>query len=479
MDPTNLILSRFEQISAIPRGSKNEAQIRAWLVAWAAARGLGSAIDAAGNLVIRVPASAGHEDRPTLILQGHLDMVCEKTPDSTHDFLRDPITIRRDGDWLRADRTTLGADNGIAIALMMALVEAAVPHPPLELLLTVEEEVGLVGANNLDPTLITGKTLINLDSESEGTLTIGGAGGGILTIVLPARWKAVGDEEAALALRVGGLHGGHSGDDIHKHRANAIKLLARILDALQRAVPLRLAALSGGSARNAIPRDAAAVVVCAAGDVPACRAQFAAITETIRSEHAHTEPALALSLVEEAEKPQRAIRQADTEQGIRLLAALPTGVGAFSAEIPGFVETSNNLGVAALQEDGLHLVSSHRSAVYTRLEASMRQVEAAAWLAGAATSRSKINLPWTPNPDSALLKTCVQTYTALFGKPPTVKLIHAGLECGILSQRCGGLDVISLGPDVENPHSPDERMYVPSLPKVWDFLCALLAGGRN
>lgn len=263
MNPIDVILSRFEQISAIPRGTKNEAGIRLWLQDWASQRGLRSQTDAAGNLVIYVPASAGYEHCPILILQGHLDMVCQKMPDSAHDFTRDPIRLIRDGDWLTADGTTLGADNGIAIALMLALIEdESALHPPLELLFTVEEEAGLVGANHLDPSMLGGRTLINLDSEHEGVFIVGCAGGGSVEMTLHVTWSPQSPDEVGFEIKVSGLRGGHSGEDINKHRANADKLIARVLDFIQRDVPLRLSTLKGGNARNAIPRDAETVFLC-------------------------------------------------------------------------------------------------------------------------------------------------------------------------------------------------------------------------
>ncbi|MBK8821019.1 MAG: beta-Ala-His dipeptidase [Anaerolineales bacterium] len=264
MNPTELILKNFEKVSSVPRGSKNETAIRNWLIEWAAEHNCTSKTDAAGNLVIYVPASAGYEDRPTLILQGHMDMVCQKTLESTHDFTKDPIQLIRDGDWIRANGTTLGADNGIGIALMMSLVEdESVKHPRLELLLTVEEESGLVGADTLDPALLTGKTLINVDSETEGVFTVGCAGGGSVYMTLPVTWDSQKQNEVAFELKVRGLQGGHSGEDINKFRTNANKLIARILDFIQRDMEIRLSTLKGGTARNAIPRDAEAVFVCA------------------------------------------------------------------------------------------------------------------------------------------------------------------------------------------------------------------------
>jgi len=476
MNPTELILKNFEKISSIPRGTKFEAGIRQWLMDWAAAYSLKSRTDAAGNLVIRVPASAGRESEATLVLQGHMDMVWQKTPASTHDFTRDPIQLIRDGDWIRANGTTLGADNGIGMALMLALVEdETVSHPPLELLFTVEEEIGVVGADNLDPTLISGKALINLDSETEGAFTAGCAGGGSLYMTLPVTWDLQSPDEVAFGMKIGGLQGGHSGEDINKHRANANNLIGRALDSIQRDVEIRLSTLKGGTARNAIPREAEAVFVCPKAGAGVCRAKFSAIVLAIQAEHARTEQELTITLTEKVGEPVRTISCLETIKGIRLLAALPHGVAAMSAEIPGFVDTSNNIGILELKEDDLLIVSNHRSTVLSRIEEITARVEALAWLAGAKTERTKIFPPWQPNMDSRLLKKCMETYESLYGVKPDIHLTHGGLECGIISDRCGGLDTISFGCMIENLHSPDERLFVPSLPRVWEVMRSLLA----
>jgi dipeptidase D len=476
MNPTEHILSNFEKISSIPRGTKFEAGIRQWLIAWGAAHNFQSRTDTAGNLVIHVPASGGYENRPTLILQGHMDMVWQKTPESKHDFTKDPIQLIRDGDWIRANGTTLGADNGIGIALMMSLVEDdSVKHPPLEILLTVEEELGVVGADNLDPSLLLGKMLINLDSETEDAFTVGCAGGGSLYITLPVSWERRSNEEIGFGVKIGGLQGGHSGEDINKHRANANKLMARILDFMQRDVPIRLSALKGGTARNAIPREVEASFVCPKEAANLCQEKFSAIAQAIQAEHARIEQGLSITLNEKNGKPVRAISRQETVTGIRLLVSLPHGVAAMSAEIPGFVDTSNNIGILELKEDDLLIVSNHRSAVLSRVEEITARVESIAWLAGAKTERTKIFPPWQPNMDSHLLKNCMETYESLYGVKPGIHLTHGGLECGIISDRCGGLDTISFGCMIENLHSPDERLFIPSLPKIWEFMKSLLA----
>jgi dipeptidase D len=475
MNPTEVILSRFEQISFVPRGTKYEEKIRSWLVDWANTRGFKSKVDAVGNLAVYVPASRSKEKAPTVILQGHMDMVWQKTPDSPHDFMRDPIRLIKDGDWIKADRTTLGADNGIAIALMMALSEDETSiHPPLELLLTVEEEFGIVGADKLNPNLITGRTLINLDSEKEGVFTVGCAGGGSVYMDFPLILESISEKETFLKLSVNGLLGGHSGEDIAKHRANANKLMARTLDEIQQNTAIQLVSFTGGTARNAIPRDAEVTFACPLDAVEELRGKVLAFEAVLQAEFSQTEKGLSISL-EETPRPQGAMKVADTQRLIRLLISLPNGVSDFSAEVQGFVETSSNIGIIETTSDKIRIVSNHRSSVDSRLEEINRRVEGMADLAGVKHERTKMFSPWQPNMNSALLKKCIQTYQDCFGKAPEVQLSHGGLECGIISDRCGGMDTISLGPTIENPHSPDERLCVPSLEKTWEFLKTLLA----
>ncbi|MBC7876178.1 MAG: aminoacyl-histidine dipeptidase [Anaerolineales bacterium] len=475
MSATDQILAHFEQISAIPRGTKNEAGIREWLTHWATSRGLSSKTDSIGNLVIYVPASTGRENAPALILQGHLDMVCEKTPDSTHDFTRDPIHIIRDGDWLKADKTTLGADNGIAIAIAMALVEdESISHPPLELLFTVEEEAGIGGADYIDPSLLTAKVLINLDSEEDGVFTIGCAGGGSTYITLPVSWSEPPKDDITFELAVSGLQGGHSGEDINKHRGNANKILARTLDEVQRTIPIRLSKFKGGNARNAIPRDAEAIFLCSKELSELCKEIITAFEKILLAEFIGSEQGPFLVLLGKQSSVESAISFEDTKKSIQLISALPNGVAEMSAEVEGFIETSNNIGVMELLEDGFHVISNQRSSVFSRLEEMNRRTEAIAALAGAKTERTKMFPPWQANMDSPLLKKCIEVYEELNHQRPLVELSHGGLECGTISDRCNGLDTISLGPTIKNPHSPDEMLYVPSLSSTWNFLVALL-----
>jgi len=488
-DVTEKILERFERISSVPRGTKREQKISEWLQAWAKERSFSSKTDSAGNLVIYVPASAGMENTPTIILQGHMDMVCEKTPDSPHDFTRDPILMIRDGDWLHADRTTLGADNGIAIAIALALAEdKSTLHPPLELLFTVEEEIGIGGAGGLDPSLLSGKTMINLDTEDEGSFIVGCAGGKTTFITLPiAKKEPLPSGFVVLRLSIGGLQGGHSGVDIHKHRANANKILARALDRIVQNVPIRLIALKGGTARNAIAREAEVIFSCPKESSDPCRERLAVFEKEVRAEYAKSDAGLTLSLksavgaalsVSKGEK-ETALNPSDSMKVIRLLMALPHGVIYMSASVEGFVETSTNLAVLDMQEDGLHITTLQRGNVMSRLDEIDQRLEAIAHLAGAEIKFTEGYPAWQPNMDSPLLKKSVKVYESLFKQKPAVGIIHAGLECGVIGDRCGGLDMISFGPTIENAHSPDEKLYIPSVERVWNLLHILLRSFSN
>ncbi|MDX9991437.1 MAG: aminoacyl-histidine dipeptidase [Anaerolineales bacterium] len=469
---TQKIIHLFEQVSAIPRGTGREAALSAWLQAWAGQRGYTFKTDEAGNLLIRVPASPGCQAAPLLILQGHMDMVCEKTPESTHDFLKDPIRPFVDGDWLRAEATTLGADNGIAIALAMALVEdQALRHPPLELLFTVEEEVGIGGANLLQPGFAEGKILINLDSEEEGAFIVGCAGGQATHIRMSLWFEPLRDWQA-YHLRVAGLQGGHSGLDIHKHRANANHLLARTLERVRARVPMRIVDLQGGTAHNAIPREAQAWIAFDSGNFELVEQVLAQFEQNLAAEYAGVEQGIALTL--EKCEAERAVNEVGTEKLAHLLLAIPHGVAHMSARVDGFVETSNNFASVEIRGEELHLSTSQRSSVMSRLEALTGRVGAIAMLAGAQVSHSNSYPAWQPKMDSALLERSRQIYQTMFEIAPKVEMIHAGLECGVIGAIFGGMDMISLGATIQNPHSPQERLNIPSVGRVWKFLVALI-----
>jgi dipeptidase D len=469
------VLEYFEQINAIPRCSRDEGRIGQWLRSWAQAKGFEVDGDAAGNIVVRVPAAGKGATAPTLIIQGHMDMVCEKTPDSPHDFSRDPIRVIRDGEWLRADRTTLGADNGIAIAYAMALAEDDdLAHPPLELLFTVDEETGLTGVKKMAPELVSGRMLINLDSEDEGVFTIGCAGGRETQLVLKTGRQSLPDGWQAYKISVGGLRGGHSGIDIHKHRANAIQLLARTVARLETMGPWRMVEFSGGTRHNAIARDATAIVALAAPRASTLNALAAQMEQTFKKEYAASEESLFVTITPLEALPGAALDEAATCRLIQLLLALPHGVAAMSPSMANTVETSNNLAKVSTLADQITVLCSQRSALPSRLEELTAKVHAVAHLAGATVANESQYPPWPPEPDALLLERSCRTYERLFEQKPLIQVIHAGLECAIIGERCPGMQMISLGPTIESPHSPSERLHIPAVEKLWRFLRALL-----
>ena len=479
-DITGTILEHFERLSAVPRPSKREQAIAAFLEAWAQQKGFPVQKDHVGNLLIRVPASRGREKALPVILQGHMDMVCEKTPDSTHDFDRDPIRPIRDGDWLRADRTTLGADNGIALAMAMAAAESTdLVHPPLELLFTVDEESGMSGALGLQKDFFKGRVLLNLDSEDEGVFTIGCAGSRLTRLFLPLRYESVPTGYSAWRLQAKGMRGGHSGVNINEERANAIRVLVRALTLLSHESDLRIILLKGGTAHNAIPRDAEALFYAPTqtGDqLAALTATIAQANEMFRLEFQATDPELTLDLQAfPLPADDRAMSPTCSAHVLDFLFALPHGVTARSLAQPGLVETSNNLAKVEIANGFLEVLSSQRSLVMSRLDAITRRIEATARLAGADYQSNTGYPSWRPDFESPLVRTCTGLYKRLFKKEARVEVIHAGLECGIIGSIVPGMQMVSLGVTLRDPHSPRERVFIPSIEPVWKFLAALLS----
>ncbi len=476
------ILDYFGQINAIPRCSKNEDQIGLWLKQWAETEQLAVKVDAAGNLLVTVPPTPGYENAPTIVIQGHTDMVCEKTPDSKHDFSHDAIKNIVDGDWLRADNTTLGADNGIAIALAMALAtDDSVAHPPLELLFTVDEETGLNGAKKLEPDFIGGRVLLNVDSETEGVFTVGCAGGRHTHISRKLALTNLSDGCQYFNLNISGLRGGHSGIDIIKQRASANKILSRTLNELSAACDIQLVSIKGGTAHNAIARDAEALFASPSGntsDLPKMVSEFEHI---VQAEYEDIETNLSIKLTAVDSKPRQktALGDAETRRVIDLLLSLPHGVMGMSPVFAGLVETSNNLATVELKEDILQILTSQRSLTKSRLNEITDTICATAALAGTNTRCDSEYPPWSPNMQSDLLELCQNIYKRLFDREALVKSVHAGLECAIIGDKYEGMDMISFGPDLRDPHSPNEGLYIPSLGKVWQFMVALLASYGN
>ncbi len=473
---TKQILDLFEEISAIPRCSKHEEKIGIFIQDWGKKHGLQSKTDKVGNVLIKVPATPGYERSGAVVIQGHMDMVCEKTADSPHDFAKDPIRFVYDGDWLKADHTTLGADNGIALAMAMTLaLDKTAVHPPLELLFTVDEETGLTGANALQGDFIEGKILLNVDSEDEGVFTVGCAGGRDTHISLPLQYEDAPAGFVMARLKAGGMTGGHSGVNINEERANAIRVLVRTLVQIKAEFDMRLADIAGGTAHNAIPRDAWADIFIPRDSFKAIEKTASELEQVFKREFKKTDPDLKISLELQPETMgKRPLNVADSAKICDLVIALPHGVAAMSTEIKGLVETSNNLANVKIANSKMEIVTSQRSSVMTRLHALTWRIEAIARLAGAQAVSGNGYPSWQPNLQSPLLARCKDVYRKLFGKEPQVEAIHAGLECGIIGDKKAGMDMISFGPTLKNPHSPDEKIQVESIGKIWDFLVELL-----
>ena len=474
LQPTAL-WRHFDTILTIPRASKDEGRMRDHIVASADRLGLAHHADAAGNLVVRKPATPGHEGADITVLQSHLDMVQEKNADVAFDFATDAIVPEMQGEHLTAAGTTLGSDNGIGVAAMLAVMgETAFPHGPLELLFTIDEETGLTGAARLDGGLVQGRRLINLDSEEDGVLYVGCAGGGDTQLTVELGTAPAPEAGVALAVALRGLKGGHSGVDIHLQRGNAVKLLGRALWAV-RLLGHRydLARFDGGSAHNAIPREAFATVVVPAEGQSALLAALDREVAAIRDEYAPADPGITLS-ADAMNRPATVWDPATTERVLRLVNALPHGVEAMSYDIPDLVETSVNLATVVPGDGSLRVGLSSRSSVDSALDAMRRRVRAIGVLAGAAVDEGEAYPGWKPDLESPLLEVVKAVHRRAFDREPGVKAIHAGLECGILGKKVPGMDMISFGPRIEFPHSPDERVHVDSVAGFYRLLEATL-----
>jgi dipeptidase D len=471
LDPKPL-WRHFDRILTIPRGSKEEEKVRAYVVGLAEQGGLEHRVDATGNVVVRKPATPGKEGSPAVILQAHLDMVNEKNSDVAFDFARDAIRPLLDGEYLTADGTTLGSDNGIGVAAMLAVMEAKdLVHGPLELLFTVDEETGLTGAAGLDPALLSAKRLINLDSEEEGVLTVGCAGGSHTELALPLDTVPAPAGARAHTVRLSGLNGGHSGVDIHLQRGNAVQLLARML--LAAGPPGHLGGLEGGNKHNAIPREAWATVVVPEGGAGDFFARLDAHFQGVKGEFSAREPDVKLD-VAAAAVPDTVWSTEASARALRLLVALPHGVAAMSNDIPGLVETSSNLASARVADGALKVLLSSRSSVDSGMAWIRGKIEAVATLAGAGVDHRHGYPGWKPDLNSKLLGVVRAVHARVMGFEPGVGAIHAGLECALIGKLVPGMDMISMGPQIEFPHSPNERVKVATVGRFWGLLTGTL-----
>lgn len=467
------VFSEFYEITRIPRPSKHEQQIGAYLIGWAKRHNLEYQTDDAGNVVIRKPATKGYENHDGVILQAHQDMVCEKNGGTEHDFMTDPIETWVDGDWLKACGTTLGADDGIGMAMgLAALASDKLQHPALECLFTIDEETGLTGAFALKEGMLEGKTLINLDSEDDGEVFIGCAGGIDSMAYFPITYQPVSEGFAA-RISVKGLMGGHSGDDIDKGRGNANKVLVRFLYQLMNNTSLQLARISGGNLRNAIAREAEAVIVVPFEYREQLRIDFNIFTAAIQNELRNPETELQLEL-ESVDRPDKVFTDDMTQRLIRALLACPHGPIRMSQDMKGLVETSTNLASVKEINSEIVIATSQRSSVESAKHAIKDMVSSVFELAGAKVTHGDGYPGWKPNTQSHVLDVTVGAHKDLFGSEPKVRAIHAGLECGLFLEKYPYLDMVSIGPGMVGVHSPQERLNIPSTGRCWKWLQEIL-----
>jgi len=464
----------FYSLTRIPRPSKKEEQIREFIFNFGKNLGLETIQDEVGNVIIRKPATPGMENRKGVVLQGHLDMVPQKNSDKVHDFEKDPIETIIDGEWVRANGTTLGADNGMGVAATMAVLEAKdMQHGPIEALFTCDEETGMTGANGLKPGVLKGDILVNMDSEDEGELYIGCAGGTNGNITFTYKEHPVAGDVTGYKINVTGLKGGHSGVDIHLGRGNANKIMNRVLFNGFKKYGLQVASIDGGSLRNAIPRESFAHVAIPTANTGSFLESLAKLTATIKNELSAVEPTLKIEAVAAA-TPVRVIDPAVLLNSMNAIYACPNGVMRMSNEMIGLVETSNNLAIVKAENGTMKIMNLLRSSVDSAKDELQQMIQSVFDLAGAQSVFDGSYPGWKPNPESPILKTMQDIYNKKFGNIPEIKAIHAGLECGILGGNYPNWDMISFGPTIRFPHSPDEKVNIATVQKFYDFLVETL-----
>ncbi|MBS4059126.1 MAG: aminoacyl-histidine dipeptidase [Bacteroidetes bacterium] len=465
----------FQEITMIPRPSKKEERIVHYLIEFAKSFNLRFEQDEVGNVLICKSATPGYENKKTVVLQSHVDMVCEKNSDKIHDFDNDPIEVQIVDGWVKAKGTTLGADDGIGVAAQLAILAAVnIEHGPIECLFTIDEETGLTGAFGLDSNFMKGRILLNLDSEDEGELFIGCAGGKDTVIKIPYKFEPAPLDHSAFTVRISGLKGGHSGDDIHKGLGNANKIINRILWKASKLFNLRLFAIEGGNLRNAIAREAFSKVLVPSDKIAGFESFIFRSAEAIKIEYSITEPLLQINLEKSDEEVKQVVVKEDQQKLFNSLYACPHGVISWSQSIPGFVETSTNLASVRMESDHFLITTSQRSSVESAKEDVANMVMACFDLTGAEIKQSNGYPGWAPNPESAIREITVNSYNRLFNQEPLVKAIHAGLECGLIGDKYPGMDMISYGPTIKGAHSPDERIQIETVQKFWDLTLDIL-----
>lgn len=468
-----LVWKHFDEIRKIPRCSKHEERIIEHTVNFAKKHDLDYKKDKLGNIVIKKPASKGMENKPTVVLQGHMDMVCEKNSDVEHDFSKDPIKLKLKGDILTADGTTLGADNGIGLAMSFAVLEdTSLKHGPIEALFTIDEETGLTGAFAMESDMLTGKILLNLDSEEFGEITVGCAGGGDSQVKLPIKTQKINEDIDSLTIKVYGLRGGHSGVDIQEQRGNAVKILTRMLWKAKE-FDFKISDLKGGDKHNAIPREAKALIAIKKPDKEKFISTLKSEEKNILEEIKPIDPNFKVDIADNDEIKTTLTSDSQIHL-LNLLHGLPHGIDKMSYEIPDLVETSTNLASVSIIEGNAAIHLSTRSSIKSALQDFRDRIRATAELSGAIVKEDDPYPGWKPNLDSNILKLSKKVFKDMYKNEPKVKAIHAGLECGIIGEKFPGMDMISIGPTIKYPHSPEEQVHVSTVDKSYKFVLKIL-----
>ena len=465
----------FEEISSIPRCSGSEKQISDYMVGFAKKHELEVIQDRALNVIIKKPASPGYESAPTVILQGHLDMVCEKNKGTVHDFDKDPIKLRIVEDMIYAQGTTLGADNGIALAYALALLASKdIPHPSLEVLFTSDEENTMSGAPALDAGKLAGKLLVNMDSEEEGKFQVSSAGGLKAKLVIPVKWEKAPQKLEAYRISIGGLKGGHSGIEIDKGRGNANKLMGRLMNNIMKKCELHIAEINGGLKSNAIPREAEVLLLAGADNRIKLEAEIKELESEFKNELRAVDPDAYIRFEDALDKVERVFSKETADRVIYSMVLVPNGIQSMSMEIAGLVESSTNLGVINTTDSEIWLINEIRSSVKSLKRNILGQVEALAGVIGGSVRVESDYPEWEYNPESKLRPLFIKVYKEKYQAEPEIVAIHAGLECGVFMNKIDGLDAISLGPDMYDVHTPNEHLSIPSAERVWEFLLEAL-----
>ena len=468
------VWEHFYNVSQIPRGSGNEEAVGEYVISVAKKNNLQYKKDEFGNIVVTQPASPGFENKPTVIIQGHTDMVCEKNNDTVHDFEKDPIKLVRDGEWMKADGTTLGADNAIGFCMGLAIMDDdSIEHPAMEHLFTVDEETGLTGAEGLSTDFVKGNIMLNIDSEEEGALYIGCAGGKHTILRRKIEWENAASGMKSVKVKIGGLSGGHSGLNIDMGLGNSIKLISRFMMNLKDKINYKLAGINAGNKHNAIPREAEAVILISANDETTLKDLATEYDTIFKDEFQFVDKAVFVA-IENVNNADKVFSDNFCKDLLSVLYSIPHGVQAMSHAIKGLVETSTNMAIVETKADIVEMLTSQRSSVATSIVDIADKVKAVGELGGFEVEQGGGYPAWQPNPDSPVLKLAIDVYKEKTGKQPEVKAIHAGLECGLIGEKFPGMDMLSFGPTIEGAHSPDERVNIEDVEKIWDFLLDLL-----